>query len=84
MISGNERARQDALAILAATLEGDVGAVTAAMASCGGETLVMIALALLLFESLRNQGIPPADWVAAMRARPADEPGPANGLAWQN
>lgn len=77
------KARQDALTILVGTLIGDAGGVEATLGSCDTR-LVSVVLALMLIKALSAQDIDPAGWVAEMRARPPEEPGPANGLAWQN
>jgi hypothetical protein len=63
------KARQDALAILAASLKGDVDEMTAAGAS-SDPALVVLALAMMLFESLSARGVEPVKWVAEQQGRP--------------
>jgi hypothetical protein len=82
-VPDSAKARQDALTILMGTLTGDAGDIEATLGSCDTR-LVSVALALMLIKALSAQDIDPAGWVAEMRARPPQEPGPANGLAWQN
>lgn len=71
------KARQDALAILAAALKGDVDGVRAAGAGCDPE-LVVLALAMMLFESLSAQGIEPVKWVPEQQSRPGTPFAPLN------
>ena len=74
MDGANADAWRDALAILAAALEGDEEGVGAVVIHCDVHRVIG-ALSSMLFEVLRDRDIDPAGWVADQQARSRDELG---------